>query len=321
MFVILVGFVASFTNPPPQCITERLEGFFDAIKENKCTKVAWKGQRTSPTYLTRPEDIELMSDMLGRSIIKNIEISVVQMSSEAASKILAAPKLEILTLWEVGLGNEGGVSLGSGLELAASTRIDKKLKLHTLNIADNTIGDSAGFIISQAKTYLSDHNIDLSDNSISDFTTIATALANNQNIRSLNLASHESFSMGGNRVGDEGARLVADKLPLSGLQKLDLTGNEIRDEGAAALADVLMHSSLKSLVLHDNKIGNRGLLAFIHAIVSNPQPRLRLLVLTRNSIGPEGLQALQKAQQAHSEIFDKIIIDTRFNNFHHGSDP
>jgi len=67
-----------------------------------------------------------------------------------------------------------------------------------------------------------------------------------------------SLYLRGNRIGDEGARALAQSEHLASLAHLDLRGNRIGDEGARALAQSPHLASLTLLDLAYNGIGDEG---------------------------------------------------------------
>ena len=76
------------------------------------------------------------------------------------------------------------------------------------------------------------------------------------------------LDLGGNKIGDEGAKAIAAGVAASGsLTHLELQGNEIGNEGAKALAaGVAASGSLTRLWLSSNEIGDEGAKALAAAV-------------------------------------------------------
>ncbi|CAL1129001.1 unnamed protein product [Cladocopium goreaui] len=94
-----------------------------------------------------------------------------------------------------------------------------------------------------------------------------------------------------NDIGDEGAEALAASLKSNGnLSRLHLEGNNIGDGGAEALAASLKsNGSLQTLWLHSNNIGDGGAEALAQSLKSNRS--LEWLDLHSNNIGDRGAEA------------------------------
>jgi len=93
------------------------------------------------------------------------------------------------------------------------------------------------------------------------------------------------------KIGDSGAKVVAEALKSSTTQRLYLGNNDIGDEGAEALADSLKsNSSLVELYLPSNNIGDRGAEALAESLQINGS--LGQLDLQNNNIGDPGTEVL-----------------------------
>ena len=72
----------------------------------------------------------------------------------------------------------------------------------------------------------------------------------------------KSINLWDNRIGDEGAKALAEAIETYGtqLQTLNLWGNKIGNEGAVAFAELLRNnqSALRDLILVYNEIGDEG---------------------------------------------------------------
>lgn len=95
-----------------------------------------------------------------------------------------------------------------------------------------------------------------------------------------------------NGVGPAGAKALAAAPPLAGLRRLSLQGNVVGDEGLRALADAPGLPELEELNLNDNEVTADGARALLG---QGGLPRLRELGLGYNTLMPEGVEALAKA--------------------------
>jgi uncharacterized protein (TIGR02996 family) len=95
--------------------------------------------------------------------------------------------------------------------------------------------------------------------------------------------------LGGNRLGDVGARVLANCPNLPRLASLDLSGNNIGPEGAAALAQWMHGPRLVALSLWGNHVGEAG----ARALASSPRMAgLTSLDLGQNDVGDAGARVL-----------------------------
>jgi len=95
-------------------------------------------------------------------------------------------------------------------------------------------------------------SLDLSSKGLSPAAAVLLAgvLRGNSSITKLNL--------GGNKLGAEGGKIIADMLPQTKITSLDLGYNNIGVEGGKALAAVLPQTQITSLNLSENSIGVEG---------------------------------------------------------------
>ncbi len=103
------------------------------------------------------------------------------------------------------------------------------------------------------------------------------------------------MDLGGNQIGAEGARALAEALKINAtLTSMDLGGNQIGAEGARALAEALKaNMTLICMALADNEIGNEGAKALADALSVNTT--LLSMNLACNPIGVEGAKTLADA--------------------------
>ena len=117
----------------------------------------------------------------------------------------------------------------------------------------------------------------------------------------------EHLGLGRNmiRIGDEGAKLIAESKALKNLRSLDLSNNDVGDNGLAALAHT-MNFHLESLDLRNqegvrymdheslarNHVGDEG----VKALATSPMMKtLESLLLDGNPIEEEGVEALRSS--------------------------
>jgi uncharacterized protein (TIGR02996 family) len=150
-------------------------------------------------------------------------------------------------------------------------------------------------------------------------------------VRALASTPLQGLDLSHNRLGDAGARILAEtqgslqrlKLKyanlraegaralgqLRGLLSLDLTRNRLSHHGARALADSPLASSLTSLKLECTHLGDLGARAIAHS----PWSALTHLELSHNAIGDEGARALAAAPGlaglTHLNLADNQISD------------
>ena len=103
---------------------------------------------------------------------------------------------------------------------------------------------------------------------------------------SFRLDGCDELSLFGERIGDEGAKQLAEALRNNRrLRTLDLWSNDIGPKGAAALAAALaVNNKLDKLYLNENKVGAEGARALVKALAS-PSTVLTSLWLSRNGLG------------------------------------
>ncbi len=151
------------------------------------------------------------------------------LSSLFQSKIFC---LRSLDMSEVGVNNEGMITLASGLAAIQS--------LESLNLSNNAISDEG-------------------------LQALAVGLSNNKNLESLNL------SRNGGSFSAIGLRCLSDVIPTAlNLREVNLEGNSINDECLQALAVGLRkHCTLERLDLTSNAIGSEGLRALAAAEITS----------------------------------------------------
>jgi hypothetical protein len=113
------------------------------------------------------------------------------------------------------------------------------------------------------------------------------------------LAIGRILEVRGRRIGDRGARALAQLTGLGGLYRLDLAENRIGPEGARALAEADHLDGLLFLALDDNPIGADG----ARALADAPQLRSLLwLDLCVEDIGRDGVAALARSEHLRAVV-------------------
>ena len=114
----------------------------------------------------------------------------------------------------------------------------------------------------------------------------AAALASSTTLQGLRV-----LSLGGNHLGDDGARALGEAR-FDRLEALALDGNGIGDAGLAALSQAPWLRTVRTLVLAGNRVGPAGL----SALAASPHlSALETLDLSGNPVGDDGAAALADA--------------------------
>ncbi|MCA9482407.1 MAG: hypothetical protein KC553_01600 [Nitrospina sp.] len=106
------------------------------------------------------------------------------------------------------------------------------------------------------------------------------------------------LEMGGNDLGPEGLRALIKSPHLRKLKTLNLYRNFIRDEGATLLAEENELDKLEDMDIAQNEIGDPGLLALAN---SKALPNLVALYLDNNFATREGRETAR-----HGSLFSKL---------------
>ena len=192
-------------------------------------------------YLSDLHDDGLLALVEGMANCVNLELldlsrngSITVVGLKALSSLFRSKTfcLRSLDMSEVGIDNEGMITLASGLAAIQS--------LESLNLSNNAISDEG-------------------------LQALAVGLSNNKNLESLNL------SRNGGSFSAIGLRCLSDVIPTAlNLRELNLEGNSINDEYLQALAVGLRkHCTLERLDLTSNAIGSEGLRALAAAEITS----------------------------------------------------
>eukprot|EP00435_Cladocopium_sp_Y103_P073598 s374_g44.t1 len=112
------------------------------------------------------------------------------------------------------------------------------------------------------------------------------------------------------KIGDAGAKVVAQALKHTATEELQLSGNEIGDDGAQALGDGLKENkSLVLLLLENNSIGDAGAQALGEGLKENRS--LEKLDLNSNSSGDAGAQALGESLKENRSLLELCLDNNR----------
>uniref|UniRef100_A0A0G4HKE0 Uncharacterized protein n=1 Tax=Chromera velia CCMP2878 TaxID=1169474 RepID=A0A0G4HKE0_9ALVE len=176
----------------------------------------------------------------------------------------------------------------------------KKILIHKRMMRNNKSSIVSFLVRLKEALFLSLQTLNLSTNKIGDEGAKALAEA----LRARALPSLQSLNLSTNKIGDEGVKALAKVLKqttLPFLQSLDLSDNEIGAEGAKFLAEALKvetFPSLQSLELEHNRIRAEGATALAAALKEVTLPSLQSLNLYYNQIGDEGVKAIAGALKA-----------------------
>jgi len=125
------------------------------------------------------------------------------------------------------------------------------------------------------------------------------------------LSSATELDLQGNRLGDEGVKVVADVLKLNQtLRSLKLQGNNIGPKGAKALADgIVVNNTVHSINLDRNCLEDEGAATLFDALQSNTA--LHELLLGRNSIGDAGCIGLTEGLETNTSLVKMCLPQNR----------
>lgn len=113
------------------------------------------------------------------------------------------------------------------------------------------------------------------------------------------------------QLGSKSGLLIAQLLRNNNtLQELNLTNNSIGVKGMKAIVpELTTNSTLQPLNLSDNNIKSRGATLLAHALEdSNSISNLKMLNLTKNAIGHQGMQTLSRLLTISRTTFESLYI-------------
>jgi Ran GTPase-activating protein (RanGAP) involved in mRNA processing and transport len=150
------------------------------------------------------------------------------------------------------------------------------------------------------------HELDLSQNQLTDGAAVAQIVTQNKSLQRLNVSE--------NTLGDGGCssmmRIMATtNMYGSSLQSLNLASNCIGVDGAQAIGEAFVHLTLIDLRLCRNPFGNAGIALLAMGLASNNNTTLQKLSLKQCSIGTEGAIHLAHAitQNNASALKDLLL--------------
>lgn len=129
-------------------------------------------------------------------------------------------------------------------------------------------------------------------------------LKDTENVLSIVASSIESVYLGGNGLGNEGAKMIARWLSTEkpeNLVKIDLRYNDIGGEGMEILCDGLLHARVMYLHLEGNQIGNAGC-ASLSKLLKLEACHLVEVFLGGNKIEAAGAAQLASSLEANTTL-------------------
>ncbi|XP_078060382.1 NACHT, LRR and PYD domains-containing protein 3-like isoform X2 [Mustelus asterias] len=126
----------------------------------------------------------------------------------------------------------------------------------------------------------------------------------------------QELSLGGNKVGDSGVKLLSAALrnPECKIQKLDLYGNDLTDSCAEDLASALStNRSLIDLDLGGNKLGDSGV-KLMSVALRNPDCKIQKLDLSGNDLTDSCAEDLASALSTNRSLIDLNLGDNKLGD-------
>ena len=208
------------------------------------------------------------------------------------------------TFFQVRGGGEEGSVGGTGVDSAASAaasaagepelRCTRPCALQLLDLRANRLTSLAclplSTLLGSPHVLPHVHTLLLQKNAVDDAGCmyLAEGMRRGRTLRRLSLRF--------NRVGDAGAAALIENLPAS-LTDLDLGGNAVGEEGGRLVADALAGGggNLRKVNLRSNRLGDAGVAAFAAAVASNPSAAPAELFLGYNAFSEEAAVRLLDA--------------------------
>ncbi|XP_078059406.1 uncharacterized protein LOC144484920 [Mustelus asterias] len=126
----------------------------------------------------------------------------------------------------------------------------------------------------------------------------------------------QELSLGGNKVGDSGVKLLSAALrnPECKIRKLHLYGNDLTDSCAEDLASALStNRSLIDLNLSDNKLGDSGV-KLLSVALRNPDCKIQKLHLYGNDLTDSCAEDLASALSTNRSLIDLYLGDNKLGD-------
>ena len=160
-----------------------------------------------------------------------------------------------------------------------------ELKIEEIFLRGNNLTVASSPLISDLITYLQPHKLSLWNNNITRVGDICHAVINTTTVKQLDISYNgltsletpdmmtclEKLIISGNKLGDDGAVILADGIIKSNtLKLLEISYNDIRARGAIAIANSLTHNTtMEVLGISGNPISRDGAIAIAEAITNN----------------------------------------------------
>ena len=213
------------------------------------------------------------------------------MGAKALGKALSSSAWTLLSLDGNPLRNEGTAALVRSIPSSSS--------LQTLSLAHAQIGRTAGAVESGSAAPTPDLASQSAEGraAAAALDALAELLSRARSLTSLTLSS--------NKLNDEGARVLAQRLASGAIEALSIDSNQIGDAGA--YSEVESSGALQSgapllvLDLSRNGIGDAGAKALAGAL-SQAKPPLQSLSLGGNHIGTDGAKALLQMLRTNCKL-------------------
>ena len=110
-----------------------------------------------------------------------------------------------------------------------------------------------------------------------------------------------------NKIEVEGIKTITEALkkvsPKKGKLALNFAWNKIGDEGAKCLAEIIPLEKIYKLNIENNGIGIAGINCLSEAILRMKDKRIHVLNIAGNKLGNEGAQAISKAIISINKLF------------------
>lgn len=196
------------------------------------------------------------------------------------------------TITSLLLGTDG---IGDGGAADVARLIERNAHLEIVYLGCNFISETGAATLAHSLTRnTSVTGLWLKRNSLgaTGFLHIAEMLRHNHTLRALDLVNTEPGEAGLNELLDA---LIHEN---RAVERLYLGGNRIGTNGAKQLAELLRHNpNLKALLLNVNHLEDEGVALFTDGLMRNDT--LEELGLGSNHIGPEGIASLLPALRRH----------------------
>jgi Ran GTPase-activating protein (RanGAP) involved in mRNA processing and transport len=216
-----------------------------------------------------------------------LHIKKVMFVNSTMTKLVAEYIWRHLEITAFTMDHDAGLFGTRALSIAHALRNHLSLKLMTFDNTDATVEftSALGLVAMDAQNL---ETVSLRETEIKDTGAIFWGIALSKGAPKLRY-----LDLAGGGIGYRGATALALGLRShKALRILDLSNNRISRTGCMKLGEALVENPvLEELNLTSNAIGSRGASA-LAAFLSHPNARLKVLVLEKNDIGPNGGKSL-----------------------------